>query len=202
MNSWCSRCALFTSATVGAAMAARRAISPGWFMPSSTTAARWEAVRRNSVSGTPISLFRLPCVARRACSPTAAARIDAIISLTVVLPLLPVTPMTGRVNPVRQACAMRPSATSVSGTTIAGSVQPAGSVDTTTAATSRAATWSRKSWASNDSPRNATNSAPASTLRLSVDTPPKATSAPTRRAPGMAATSCASVPRINASSTW
>ena len=43
MNSWCSRCALLTSATVGAAMAASWAISPGWFMPSSTTAARCAA---------------------------------------------------------------------------------------------------------------------------------------------------------------
>ena len=38
MNSRCSRCALLTSAIVGAAIAASRAISPGWFMPSSTTA--------------------------------------------------------------------------------------------------------------------------------------------------------------------
>jgi hypothetical protein len=38
MNSWCSRWALVTTATSGAAMAARAAISPGWFMPISTTA--------------------------------------------------------------------------------------------------------------------------------------------------------------------
>ncbi len=36
MNSRCSRWALFTSATVGHAIAASEAISPGWFMPSST----------------------------------------------------------------------------------------------------------------------------------------------------------------------
>ncbi len=41
MNSRCSRCALLTSTTPGAAIAARRAISPGWFMPSSITAAAW-----------------------------------------------------------------------------------------------------------------------------------------------------------------
>jgi len=40
MNSWCSRCALLTSATVGAARGASQPISPGWFMPSSTTAER------------------------------------------------------------------------------------------------------------------------------------------------------------------
>jgi hypothetical protein len=67
MNSWCSRCALLTSATVGCAMAASVAISPGWFMPSSTTrrGACAGARRRSSVSGTPMSLLKLPCVAKR-----------------------------------------------------------------------------------------------------------------------------------------
>ena len=61
MNSRCSRCALLTSAIVGAASWARRAISPAWFMPSSTTAARQPSRRRSSVSGTPMSLLKLPC---------------------------------------------------------------------------------------------------------------------------------------------
>ena len=64
MNSRCSRCALFTSATVGATIAASGAISPGWFMPISTTPARCQRVsswrRRSSVSGTPMALLRLP----------------------------------------------------------------------------------------------------------------------------------------------
>jgi hypothetical protein len=60
-------------ASVGAAMRASTAISPGWFMPISITAAWCCARRRNSVSGTPMSLFRLPRVARAA-SPKAAAR--------------------------------------------------------------------------------------------------------------------------------
>ena len=60
-------------------------------MPSSTTAARCAASRRrSSVSGRPMSLLKLPCgreARRRRCQ---ARRIDAIICVTVVLPLLPV----------------------------------------------------------------------------------------------------------------
>ena len=42
----------------------QRAISPGWFMPSSSTAARCASSRsRSSVSGTPMSLLKLPAVA-------------------------------------------------------------------------------------------------------------------------------------------
>ena len=95
MNSKCSRCALLTKATVGWAMAASVVISPGWFMPISITAARWLARRRISISGTPMSLLKLPCVANAA-SPCQARRMDAIICVTVVLPLLPVTPISGR----------------------------------------------------------------------------------------------------------
>lgn len=64
-------------------------------MPSSNTAARCVARRRSSVSGTPMSLFRLPAVASRLASPFHAASTDEIISLVVVLPLLPVTATTG-----------------------------------------------------------------------------------------------------------
>ena len=60
-------------------------------MPSSITATRCAARRRSSVSGTPISLLRLPRVASTASSPKCARRIAAIISFTVVLPLLPAT---------------------------------------------------------------------------------------------------------------
>ena len=94
MNSWCSRCALLTSATVGCATRASTAISPGWFMPSSTTATRCASASCSTVSGTPMWLFRLPCV-ECAASPCAARRMDAIICVTVVLPLLPVTAITG-----------------------------------------------------------------------------------------------------------
>ena len=60
-----SRCAgptLVMTPTSGAAISASRQISPGSFMPISTTATRLVAARRSSVSGRPIRLFRLPCV--------------------------------------------------------------------------------------------------------------------------------------------
>ena len=41
------------------------------------------------MSGRPIALLRLPAVASTAGAPNCSRRIDAIISLTVVLPLLP-----------------------------------------------------------------------------------------------------------------
>ena len=44
------------------AIAASAAISPGWFMPISTTAARCSGRSRSSVSGTPQWLLRLPSV--------------------------------------------------------------------------------------------------------------------------------------------
>ena len=185
MNSWCSRCALLTRPTVGSAISASRAISPGWFMPISTTAARWPACRRNRVSGTPISLFRLPRVERMWSAPYSAARMDAIISLTVVLPLLPVTPMTGIAKRLRHTCAIWPSAWRVSGTTSAGSERPAGTRSTTAAAAPRTATSARKSCASKRSPRSATNRLPGSTVWLLVDTPLNPASA-VSEAPGMA----------------
>ena len=73
-------------------------------MPNSTTANRWAAFRRNTVNGTPMWLFRLPEVANAA-SPWAARRMLAIIWVTVVLPLLPVTPISGRRCAARQAVA-------------------------------------------------------------------------------------------------
>ena len=204
MNSWCSRWALLTMPMVGAAIAARRAISPGWFMPISITAAWCAGCKRISVSGTPISLFRLPRVARRPSSPKAAARIAAIISLTVVLPLLPVTPMTGMANCARQKWPAWPSAVRVFGTRIAGSVQPGGSCSAITAAmVCELASCGKKSWPSKCSPRRATNSAPGAALRLSVVRPSKTASpAPVKRAPVSAIASCASAARISLSSSW
>ena len=104
MNSWCSRCALLTSATVGPAIRASVAISPGWFMPSSITASRCVASSRSSVSGRPISLFRLPWVASVACG-CQARRTAAIICVTVVLPLLPATAISGNWKRARQPAA-------------------------------------------------------------------------------------------------
>ena len=51
------------------------------------------AVRRSSVSGTPMWLLRLPRVARQVATPREDG--GEVISLTVVLPLLPATPTTG-----------------------------------------------------------------------------------------------------------
>ena len=75
---------------VGRAISARAAISWRWFMPISTTANRSSSDRRRSVSGTPKLLLRLPRVARS----LRRSRMPAHSSLVVVLPLLPVMPMS------------------------------------------------------------------------------------------------------------
>ena len=84
---------LVISATFGFTRPLVQAISPGALAPSSITAWRCSAVRRSSVSGTPMSLLRLPWVARVP-SPSSTA----IISFTVVLPALPVTATRGTGN--------------------------------------------------------------------------------------------------------
>ncbi|MCY1365729.1 hypothetical protein D9M68_623170 [compost metagenome] len=134
---------MVTSVTVGAAMAASCAISPGWFMPSSNTAARCSGRKRSNVSGTPISLLRLPAVARRRASPRQSASMAEIISLVVVLPLLPVTATTGRENCARQAAPIRISAMRVSPSTSCGKREPATACATTAAHAPRASAWSR-----------------------------------------------------------
>ena len=58
----------------------------------------------------------------RQSSPWAAARMDAIIPFVVVLPLLPVTAITGRSKRARQPAARSPSARRVSSTAIDGTV--------------------------------------------------------------------------------
>ncbi len=193
MNSWCSRCALFTSAMVGSAILASTSVSPGWFMPTSMTASRCAGLRRSKVSGNPTSLLKLPAVASRSDSPTACPKIDAIISLTVVLPLLPVTATSGSENRLRQPRASAPSASRVSGTISAGTCQPSGKRVASTALTPRAATSGKKSWASNRSPFSATNNSPAAAVRLSVliRSNPAAPS-PNTVAPGISAAASAS----------
>ena len=89
-------------------------------MPSSNTAARCCLPSCHSISGTPMSLLRLPRVARRPLSPCAVARIDAIICVTVVLPLLPATAMTGSAKRARHCAAASPSARLLSATTTCG----------------------------------------------------------------------------------
>ena len=106
-----SRCAgahWVITPTDGRARAVSDAISPRWFAPSSTTALRCPASRPQSVSGTPISLLRLPRVAETG---PRVPRIAATISLTVVLPLLPVMPTRTRSRKrLLHAAASSPSA--------------------------------------------------------------------------------------------
>ena len=181
-----ARCALVTIATVGRARRASAIISPGRFMPISTTAARCRASSRSRVSGSPISLLKLPCVASTA-SPKAARRMLAIISLVVVLPLLPVTAISGREKRERRQPASKPSACRVSATTISG--RPGTSTFCTacpsmTAAAAPAA-WAaaRKSWPSKRSPRKAIKSWPWPICRLSQETPVNNRSCPSSARP-------------------
>jgi len=171
MNSRCSRCALLTSATVGRAMAASCAISPGWFMPSSSTATRWPSRRRSKVSGTPMSLLKLPWVASDAPA-FQACRMAASICVTVVLPLEPATAISGSVKRARQALARAPSAALVSPTSsplrpAAASPAPGWQMAATAPL---ACAWARNWLASKCSPLRATNRSPGCRLRVSVCT--------------------------------
>ena len=79
----------------------------------------------NIVSGKPMSLFKLPCVANTFSSaPTATFKIEANISLTVVFPLLPVIATTGIENLLRQYADKSPKARRVSFTSTAGLATP------------------------------------------------------------------------------
>ena len=159
MNSRCSRCALLTRVTVGRAIVASREISPGWFMPSSTTAARCVGRRRSRVSGRPMSLLKLPSVAKPA-SPCQARKMAAIICVTVVLPLLPVTATSGRSKRCRQAAASWPRARRESATSSPGRPASARPRSANAATAPAALAWTRKSCASKRSPRKATNRSP------------------------------------------
>ncbi len=60
-----SRCAgpiFVIRPTSGRQISASRSISPGLFIPSSTTAHWWSLLRLSSVKGSPMSLFKLPWV--------------------------------------------------------------------------------------------------------------------------------------------
>ena len=173
MNSWCSRWALSTSATDGCVMVARPAISPGWFMPISTTPIRWASLRRSNVSGTPMSLLKLPRVAKAASAPRCATRMAAIISLAVVLPLLPVTAISGHSKRRRQPPASAPSARRVSGTHSVGTRTRSGNTSVSTAAAPASMAASMKAWPSKRSPRSAMYRSPGRTVRESVEMPVK-----------------------------
>ena len=156
-------------------------------MPSSTTPMRCAACRRSRVCGTPIALFRLPRVAKAA-SPACAARMLATICVTVVLPLLPVTAISGRLNWLRHPAASAPRATSVSGTSMPGRPAAAKPPWATAATAPAARAWGRKSWASKRSPLRATNRSPGWSVRVSVCTRTMGSApSPTRRACGTSA---------------
>ena len=70
--------------------------------------------RRSSVSGTPMSLLKLPSVARTPRRRRQARKIDAIICVTVVLPLLPVDGDERHREAAPPAAASSPSARGVS----------------------------------------------------------------------------------------
>ena len=172
MNSWCSRCALLTSATRRRGQRApAAAISPGWFMPSSTHARRGaRAFRRSSVSGTPMWLFRLPAVASAA-SPSQARRMAAIICVTVVLPLLPVTAISGRLEAGAPGRAPAAAARAACRPPAARAGRLAATPRSASAAAAPAArACGRKSWASKRSPRSATNRSPGCSVRVSLCT--------------------------------
>jgi len=99
---------------------------------------------------------------------------DAIICVTVVLPLLPVTAINGKLNCARQPAASSPNAMRASGTTSAGkpcaSAWASPEASQTTATAPCALAWAMNVLPSKRSPRKATNRSPACRLRLSVCT--------------------------------
>ena len=112
--------------------------------------ARRSRARRSSVSGTPYSLFRLPCGLEAGRRPP---RIAAHISLVVVLPLLPVIATSGPRNRARWPAASAPSAVVVSATSITGSSRRSSAGSARPRRTTRPpapadAAFARKPWAS------------------------------------------------------
>ena len=87
---------------VGRGHRASSAVSPRWFMPSSMIAARCVSRRQSSVSGSPIALLKLPWVESTRSAPKCAESAAAVMSFTVVLPLLPTTRASGSVKRARQ----------------------------------------------------------------------------------------------------
>jgi hypothetical protein len=133
------------------------------------TSASCSDVSRINVSGTPMSLFKLPCVTQ---IERLTPKIAAVSSLTVVLPLLPVTATTGIENDARHARAIAPKARRESRTWICGRADAAASRDTSAPAAPLASAASTKSLPSKRSPGMATNNEPGPRARVSVVTAP------------------------------
>ena len=85
----------------GAQTFTRRSMSSGWLAPISMTAISVSGVIESTESGTPISLFRLPTVA---VTLYFVERTSRMSSLVVVLPFVPVRPMTGSLRPSGRTC--------------------------------------------------------------------------------------------------
>src|SRR5215210_5945855 len=95
-------CTAVTTPISGRAIAARSRISPPTYIPISRTAARCSGPSRSTVSGSPISLFRLPSlrsVVRR------CPRTPATASFVEVLAMLPLTATTSGSNRARHVVA-------------------------------------------------------------------------------------------------
>ena len=188
-NSVWTAATIVTTPTVGRAMAESVAISPGWLVPSSTTAARCSAPSRRSVSGRPHWL--LNDEAGLSTSPRVAST-AAVSSFTVVLPIEPVMATTGTLKRERCQAARRPSERVVSSTRTSGTWEggSSGSVCTTTHAAPRTAASARKAWPSSRWPTIAKNASPTWSVRESIDTPAMGTArSPLTSAPSVARTS-------------
>ena len=169
MNSWCSRCALLTSAIVGAAICASSAISPGWFMPSSTTAARCSRSRRRSKRQRHADVVVEVALGRerRVAEPGAQDRRDHLRHRRLAVAagdrderqLEAARARRRRIAERAPAC-RRPA--SPASRPRRARARPA--------RRPRRAPWHRRgtSWASKRSPRSATNRSPGATLRVSL----------------------------------
>src|SRR5439155_1192087 len=129
------------------ASSARAAISPGCWLPISSTSAWCSAASRRSVNGSPHWLLKLP-LGFSTCQRT--PRTPAISSLVVVLPFEPVTATTGIENRARWYAASRPSARVVSSTSTSGTLAGTSSWSawTTRHAAPREAASARNAWPS------------------------------------------------------
>ena len=126
----------------------------------------------------------------------------AINSLTVVLPLLPVTATAGITNDARHARAICPNARRESRTSICGSGDEA-SRDTSAPDAPLACASPMKSLPSNRSPGIATNSAPDGSVRVSVVTAPNALAHLAPAELGVAAVECPlPLPRHGVNLVW
>ncbi len=185
-NSRCTGATLVIVATSGSASVERARISPGADMPISSTAAVCSGRRRRRVRGRPYWLLRLPSVLST--GPRVARRC-AVMSLVVVLPTEPVTPTTGSAAWRRTWRARSERALVVSATRTRG--RPPGAATsrwTRARAAPRAAASATKSCPSNLGPTTATNRAPGSRVRESIETEARAS------ASGARATSAPPVP--------